>query len=79
MHEAVSKTWTVFTDGAYEPDGKVKASIGGVLVNENGLVVECFGLETGDSLREEFLAKSQHPIYELEIFPVLVALRTWQR
>ena len=77
--EAISKTWMVFTDGAYEPDGKVKASIGGVLVNETGLVIECFGLEIEDSLREEFLAKSQHPIYELEIFPVLVALRTWKK
>ena len=76
VSEEISKTWTVFTDGAYEPDGTVKASIGGVLVNENGLVVECFGLEIEDSLREEFLAGSQHPIYELEIFPVLVALRT---
>ena len=79
VHEAISKTWMVFTDGAYEPDGTVKASIGGVLVDENGLVVECFGLEIDDSLREEFLAKSQHPIYELEIFPVLVALRTWKK
>ena len=61
--EAISKTWMVFADGAYEPDGKVKASIGGVLVNENGLVIECFGLEIEDSLREELLAKSQHPIY----------------
>jgi len=78
VREAVTKTWTVFTDGAYEPDGTVKASIGGVLVNEEGLVVECFGIELCDSLREDFLADSQHPIYELELFPVLVALRTWQ-
>jgi hypothetical protein len=78
VHEAVSKTWTVYTDGAYEPDGAVKASIGGVLVDESGLVVECFGLELEDSLRAEFLAASRHPIYELEIFPVLVSLRIWQ-
>jgi len=61
VREAVTKTWTVFTDGAYEPDGTVKASIGGVLVNEEGLVVECFGIELDDGLREEFLADSQHP------------------
>ena len=78
VQDAVTRTWTIFTDGAYEPDGAVKASIGGVLVNEDGLVVECFGIELGDSLREDFLADSQHPIYELELFPVLVALRTWQ-
>jgi len=26
-------------------------------------VIECFGLEIEDSLQEEFLTKSQHPIY----------------
>lgn len=68
VREAVSKTWTIFTDGAYGPNGKVRASIGVVLVDEAGLVVECFGLELSDSLREEFLAQSLHPIGELEIF-----------
>ena len=77
--EAATRTWTVYTDGAYEPDGAIKASIGAVLVDKNGLVVECFGLEIQESLREEFLKDSKHPIYELEVLPVLLALRTWQQ
>ena len=77
--EATTRTWTVYTDGAYEPDGAIKASVGAVLVDEQGLVIECFGIELQESLREEFLKDSNHPIYELEIFPVLLALRTWQQ
>jgi len=77
--EATTRTWTVYTDGAYEPDGSIKASVGAVLVDEEGLVVECFGLELQDSLKEDFLKDSKHPIYELEVFPVLLALRIWQQ
>ena len=77
--EATTRTWIVYTDSAYEPDGTIKASVGAVLVDEQGLVIECFGIELPESLREEFLENSKHPIYELEIFPVLLALRTWQQ
>jgi hypothetical protein len=35
-------------------------------------------MELIDSLRQEFLEDSKHPIYELELFPVLLALRVWQ-
>ena len=69
----------MFTDGAYEPDGQIKASIGGVLVNDMGYVAECFGVEIPETLRHELLVDSKHPIYELEILPVLVALRLWQQ
>ena len=30
-------------------------------------------------LLEQFLEFSQHPIYELELLPVLVAIRTWSK
>jgi len=49
-----------------------------VLVNPAGLVIECFGLKLPDSLTAEFEQDSKHPIYELEIFPILLALRVWQ-
>jgi hypothetical protein len=75
---SITKTWTIYTDGAYEPDGDVEASIGAVLVDDQGMVIECFGMELIDSLRQEFLEDSKHPIYELELFPVLLALRVWQ-
>eukprot|EP00435_Cladocopium_sp_Y103_P052672 s2156_g16.t1 len=74
---SVTDAWIIFTDGAYEPDGEIKASVGGLLVSPQGLVVECFGLELCSTLLEEFLENSKHPIYELEIFPALIALKTW--
>ena len=78
VRKAVSKTWTIYTDGAFEPDGEVRASVGAVLVDDQGMVIECFGIPIGDGLLEDFLEHSEHPIYELEIFPVLLALKIWQ-
>ena len=46
-------------------------------MDENGHPVECFGVIRSDEIMAEFLAESSHPIYELEILPVLVALRLW--
>ena len=37
-------------------------------VNEDGLVVECFGIELCDSLREDFLADSRYPISSWSCF-----------
>ena len=42
------------------------------------MVIECFGIPIGDGLLEDFLEHSKHPIFELEIFPVLLALKIWQ-
>ena len=76
---ATTKTWTIYADGAFEPDGEIRASVGAVLVSPDGLVVERFGLKLPDSLTSEFEKDSKHPICELEIFPILPALRVWQR
>ena len=78
INSATTNTWTIYTDGAFEPDGEIRASVGAVLVNPDGLVLECFGLKLPDSLTSEFEKDSKHPIYELEIFPILLALRVWQ-
>ena len=42
------------------------------MVNPSGKVVSFFGAYLPQPLLEEFLAKSNHPIYELEIFPHIV-------
>ena len=60
--------YLLITDGAYEPDGAGKASIGAVLVDENGAPFECFGVGLSEELLSEFLAESSHPIYVLELF-----------
>ena len=67
----------IFTDGAFEPTNTQPASIGGILANPSGKVVSFFGAYLPQPLLEEFLAKSNHPIYELEILPLLVAVKVW--
>ena len=40
-------------------------------------MVSFFGAVLPNSLLEEFLLESKHPIYELEIFPVVIAAGLW--
>ena len=70
-------TFYIFTDGAYEPNAKTPGTIGGLLVDETGRSLEYFGLALPPSLLEQFLSFSDHPIYELELLPVLVAIKIW--
>ena len=72
-----SNTFLVFTDAAYEPMASSPGSIGGLLVDQFGRSLEFFGLALPQPLLEQFLERSQHPIYELELLPVLVAIRIW--
>ena len=52
--------WIIFTDGAYEPSQQEPGSIGGVLVDPSGRVVEFFGCSVNGDLMEEFLLESSH-------------------
>ena len=72
-----SRTFLVFTDGAYEPTASSPGSIGGLLVDQLGRSLEFFGLALPQPLLEQFLEHSKHPIFELELLPVLVAIRIW--
>ena len=77
LSPAVRGAWLIFTDGAYEPANVNPGSIGGVLVNPDGIVASYFGISIPPKLMAEFLEESSHPIYELEIFPLVIALRLW--
>ena len=77
INRDINETWIIFTDGAFESTSEQPASIGGILVNLNGKVVSFFGAYLPQPLLEEFLSTSKHPIYELEIFPLLVAVKVW--
>ena len=73
VHRSLAHTWYVFTDGAFEPQSKCPASVGGVLINPHGQVVELFGEVLPSSCVDIFTRASEHPIYELEIFPLYLA------
>lgn len=77
IQKSLSCTWYIFTNGAFGPGGKLPASLGGVLVDPQGRVVELFGEVVPSSCLDVFTGESQHPIYELEIFPVYLAARLW--
>ena len=34
----------------------------------------CFGEALSEELKNQFVTESKHPIYELELFPVLISL-----
>ena len=60
---AISKTlcttWYVFTDGAYEPESDVPASVGAVLISPTGTPVQCFGEMVPRTLVNELLPGSR--------------------
>ena len=77
ISKSIPQTWIIFTDGAYEPTSELPASIGGVLVDPGGTVVQFVGEQVNASLLSDFELASNHPIYELEVLPVLVATAVW--
>jgi hypothetical protein len=54
-------------------------SIGGMLLNPAGNVVSYFGPYISGSLLNVFPEEQRHTIFELETFPVVVALRAWSK
>ena len=77
ISKSINNTWIIFTDGAYEPGSRCVASVGGVLISPQGSVVHYFGEQLNESLVKDFESDSEHPIYELEILPVLIAVKLW--
>ena len=71
----INETWSIFTDGAYEPGSGCAASVGGVLVSPNGSVLQYLGEVMCDELIAEFTEDSEHPKYEREILPILIATK----
>ena len=78
ISRSICKTWIIFTDGAYEPAATHKATVGGVLVSPSGVLLECFGEYLNEVLVAELLRESSHPIYELEVLPILLAASVWR-
>ena len=78
ISRSLCKTWIIFTDGAYEPSYTNRATVGGVLISPSGTILECFGESLDDVLVSELLTESDHPIYELEILPILLATSVWR-
>ena len=72
------KTWYVFTDGACEGEHNKTGSIGAVLVDSEGHAVSYFSELVPEDWMGIFLEKSNHPVFELELLPLTVALHAWE-
>ncbi|CAE7260467.1 unnamed protein product [Symbiodinium sp. CCMP2592] len=67
----------VFTDGSYEPGAEIVAGIGGIIYDASGVPLAFFSSEIPKSDLEMLEAESEHPIYEVELYAVLVAFMLW--
>ena len=68
------QTTFIFTDGAFEQE---RGTFGGVLVSSEGRCLSYFAGELSRSAMKFLLESSAHPIYELELLPVLIAMHVW--
>ncbi|CAE7424313.1 unnamed protein product [Symbiodinium sp. CCMP2592] len=67
----------IFTDGSYKPGAGVVAGIGGIIYDASGVPLAFFSSEIPKSDLELLEAESEHPIYEVELYAVLVAFMLW--
>ena len=71
-------TWVIFSDGACEGEESKLGSVGAVLFGQDGRPVEFFSEKMDDEWMNFLLEGSSHPVFELELLPVLVALQVWK-
>ena len=72
------QTWLIFTDGACEGEDTKVGSIGAVLISPGGTAVEFISERVPDQWMANFLSLSTHPIFELELLPMWIALVEWE-
>ena len=77
VHRDINKTRIILTDGSFEPSSLNPAAVGAVLVSPSGVVTEFFGEWVRKQIVDQLLVASDHPIYEPEILPVLLAATIW--
>ena len=78
LRTTTGRTMLVFTDRSYEPTSDNPAGIGGAAYDDQGMPVRF----CSDFIPENVLLKlggdSDHPIYEIEIYALAMAVRLWQ-
>lgn len=73
------QTACIFTDGSCEGTDRVVGGVGGVLINEWGVASHCFSGVVPDEVMKVLLKFSSHPIFELELLPVLISIYLCRR
>ena len=72
------RTWMVFSDGACEGETEKVGTLGAVLFDPEGQACEFFSETLDNSWMRFLLEESKHPIFEIELLAVLVALNVWE-
>ena len=72
------RTWVIFSDGACEGETSKLGSVGAVLFDQTGKPLEFFSEKMDEEWMSFLMQDSAHPVFELELLPVLVALCVWQ-
>ena len=76
IEPGLNETWMVFTDGACDQE-KQTGSVGGILYNPLGKCWKFFGESVPCEIMTDLFGRSQNPIHELEVLPVLLAADLW--
>eukprot|EP00435_Cladocopium_sp_Y103_P062898 s272_g24.t1 len=76
IERALHTTWLVFTDGACDQE-KQSGSVGGVIYSPSGECLHFFGEEVPTHIMRDLFERSNNPIHELEVLPVLIAADLW--
>ena len=76
LNRAPRRTFLIFTDGSLESEG---SGLGGILYDSNGLPLSFFSEPVPEKILNRLRETSRHPIFEVELLAVWVALHLWQR
>ena len=77
IRAALGQVIHIFTDGAFEPESKDPATIGGVLYSESGVRLGFFSEVVPSVVVETYLTVSKNPIYLFELLAALMASVLW--
>ena len=77
IRAALGQVIHIFTDGAFEPESKDPATIGGVLYSESGVRLGFFSEVVPSVVVETYLTVSRNPIYLIELLAALMASVLW--
>ena len=77
IHQTSLDNWIVFTDGSCEGEVTKEGGPGAILINPAGFPVEFVSDVVPQFLMSRLLEFSSHPIFEIELFPILCSLLLW--
>ena len=76
LNRAPRRTFLIFTDGSLESEG---SGLGGILYDSNGLPLSFFSEPVPEKILNRLRETSRHPIFEVELLAVWVALHLWHK